>query len=155
MEIQLKYEKPYGVRYDCYYNHAKVKKKFCTELPASGTLFLIEKNIFLSKSWWVIAIFNLACGLMGSFDDWKEERTKQRIIAVNYQNVLRDKLTFEILDKGQNVILYGVEKFFVDKVIEEENPVIIKRMKIAQKMLIIIPLTIVAIIFVVLAVCLI
>lgn len=153
MKIQLKYKKPYGIRYDCYYNDEKINKKFHDDLPKSGTIILVEKNIFLSKLWWLMAIFNLVCGLLGSFDDWKEERTKQRTIVVNYQNILSDEIIFEIIDKGQSVLLHGVETFSV-KVIEEENPKIVRRIKIAQKLLVIIPLTVVVIIFIILAVCL-
>lgn len=153
MKIQLKYKKPYGIRYDCYYNDVKINKRFHDDLPKSGTIVLIERNSFLSKLWWLIAIFNLACGLLGSFDDWKEERTNQKIIFVNYQNILSDEMIFEIIDKGQSVLLHGVETFSVN-VIEEENPKIVRRIKSAQKLLVIIPLTVVVIIFIILAVCL-
>ncbi|MCD8040219.1 MAG: hypothetical protein LUF82_01740 [Clostridia bacterium] len=155
MTVDLNYKKPYGLRYDCYYNNKKVGKRDNIALAEEGELLLIERNIFLSKFWWVLAVFNLLCGLLGSFDDWKDERVKQKKITVYYKNILSDNLIIEVLPEGKVINIKGVESFAAGVVTEEENAVIKKRISISQKLLIIFPLIILAVVLVVLAVCLI
>lgn len=154
MTIEMKYKKPYGLRYDCYFNNHSIQKNSLISLPDDGEIVFIERSVFLSKFWWLLAIFNLLCGFFGSFDDWKNESIKQKKMIVSYRNIISDKITIEVLNEGKSIYLDGVESFSIVDMKEEENEKIKKRIAIAQKMLIIFPLAVLAIIFIVLAICL-
>ena len=154
MTVNLKYQKPYGIRYNCYYNNKKISKKNSFSLPEEGKILLIERNVFLSKVWWILSIINLLCGLLGSFDDWRNERVKQKKIIIYYKKILSDNLTIEILSKGEDINLKGVESYKIGDLMEEENPIIKKRISISQKLLVIFPLIILTIVLIILAVCL-
>lgn len=153
MIINIKHRKPYGRTYDCYYNNVKVKKKKCIDLPISGTIRLVEQSILLYRFWWLFAIFNLLMGIIGtSYYDWKNERIKQRIISINYKNILSNVLVVEVSNKGEDIIVYGVESFLIESAIDKVNPLIERRIKIARGILIVVPLILLTIIFVLLAV---
>ena len=88
-----------------------------------------------------------------TFDDWKEERIRQRKVLIRYDQLSADCLTIEITEKGETISVKGVKEFSVLKVTEEENAKIKKRISIAHKMLVIVPtLLLIAIIVVILAV---
>lgn len=154
MTVNLKYQKPYGLRYDCYYNNKKISKKDSISLAEEGEILLIERNVFLSKVWWIISIFNLLCGLLGSFDDWRNERVKQKKIIIYYKKILSNNLTIEILAEGEVINLKGVENYKIGEITEEENPIIKKRISISRKLLIFFPLIILTVVLIILAVCL-
>ena len=153
MVVSILHKKPYGLRYDCFFGGKSLRNGKTADLPASGELLLVERNIFLHPLWWLLAIFNLLCGLGGSFDDWKEERIRQRKVLIRYNQLSADCLTIEIAEKGETISVKGVKEFSVLKVTEEENAKIKKRISIAHKMLVIVPtLLLIAIIVVILAV---
>lgn len=155
MVINIKYKKPYGIRYDCYYNNVKVDKKKGVRLPDSGTILLVERSPFLGHLWWLIVVLLLLIGLVGGLcEDWKNERKKQRTIAVDYENFLSDEISVEVSAKGRIVLLYGVEKFTVGGITEKENPLIVRRLKYARAITIAVPIIILVIIAAVLAVAL-
>ena len=110
--------------------------------------------MFLSKVWWIISIFNLLCGLLGSFDDWRNERVKQKKIIIYYKKILSNNLTIEILAEGEVINLKGVENYKIGEITEEENPIIKKRISISRKLLIFFPLIILTVVLIILAVCL-
>ncbi len=153
MVVSILHKKPYGLRYDCFFGGKSLRNGKTADLPASGELLLVERNIFLHPLWWLLAIFNLLCGLGGSFDDWKEERIRQRKVLIRYDQLSADCLTIEIAEKGEMISVKGVKKFSILEVTEEENAKIKKRISIAQKMLVIVPaLLLIAVIVVILAV---
>lgn len=154
MIVNLKYQKPYGLRYDCYYNNKKISKKDSISLSEEGEILLIERNVFLSKAWWIISIFNLLCGLFGSFEDWKDERIRQRKIVIRYNTILSDNLDIEISSEGNVIELKGAGSYSIVEMTEEENQIIKKRISISQKLLIIVPLVLLTIVLIILAVCL-
>ena len=153
MVVSILHKKSYGIRYDCFFGGKRLRNGKAADLPASGELLLVERNIFLHPLWWLLAIFNLLCGLVGSFDDWKEERSRQRKVLIRYNQLSADCLTIEIAEKGKTILVKGVKEFSVLKVTEEENAKIKKRISIAQKILVIVPtLLLIVIIVVILAV---
>lgn len=153
MAVSIYHKKPYGLRYDCFFGGKRLRNGKAADLPASGELLLVERNIFLHPLWWLWAIFNLLCGLVGSFDDWKEERSRQRKVLLHYEQVSADRLTIEIGEKGERISVKGVKEFSVLNVTEEENAEIKKRISVAQKMLVVVPvLLLIVVIAVILAV---
>ena len=82
-KINLIHKKPYGIMYDLYLDNKKINPKKEIELNENSTLYLIEKNIVLSKFWWLWFIFDFILCILGggmSLDD--EHRDKQNIIPI-------------------------------------------------------------------------
>lgn len=154
MTIEIKHKKPYGICYDCYVNNNIVKKNSEISIPDEGEIVLVERSIFLSKLWWLLIIFNLLCGLLASFDDWKDERTKQKKITVGYSKIISDKIVVEVSDEGRTINLEGVESFSIGDITEEENVQIKKRKFIARKSLIIFPIAALILLAIILVICL-
>ena len=152
MVVRILHQKPYGIWYDCFFGGKSLRNGKAADLPASGELLLVERNIFLHPLWWLLAIFNLLCGLGGSFDDWKEERIRQRKVLIRYNQLSADCLTIEITEKGKSILVKGAEDFSVVKDTEEENPKIKKRISIAQKILVNVPLLFLIVVFVILTI---
>ena len=152
MVVRILHQKPYGIWYDCFFGGKSLRNGKAADLPASGELLLVERNIFLHPLWWLLAIFNLLCGLGGSFDDWKEERIRQRKVLIRYNQLSADCLTIEITEKGKSILVKGAEDFSVVKDTEEENPKIKKRISIAQKIPVIVPLLFLIVVFVILTI---
>ena len=152
MVVRILHQKPYGIWYDCFFGGKSLRNGKAADLPASGELLLVERNIFLHPLWWLLAIFNLLCGLGGSFDDWKEERIRQRRVLIRYNQLSADCLTIEITEKGKSILVKGAEDFSVVKDTEEENPKIKKRISIAQKIPVNVPLLFLIVVFVILTI---
>ena len=87
--------------YDLYLDNKKVNPKKEIELNENSTLYLIEKNIVLSKFWWLWFIFDFILCILGggmSLDD--EHRDKQNIIPIKLKGKISDKIDITVTENA-------------------------------------------------------
>lgn len=151
MKIYVKYKKT-PIRYDVYYNDKRIKDGAEIDFSDNEKLLLVERNIFLSKLWPLLAIFNLICGFFGSFDDYEYIRRVQTKILLSYGKIVSDSLTLIISGTSADIQIQGVDNYSLLSREETEPPIIKKRIKIAKNLLIFVPVTILAVIAVALVI---
>ena len=146
-KINLIHKKPYGIMYDLYLDNKKVNPKKEIELNENSTLYLIEKNIVLSKFWWLWFIFDFILCILGggmSLDD--EHRDKQNIIPIKLKGKISDKIDITVTENAAEILISGQEDYEIGQIIEKDRPEVKKRVKAYKRIVISAILTILFII---------
>ena len=74
------------------------------DIADNGKLLLVERNLFLSKAWFIMAVLSLLFAIFTSgYADWKDTRSKQNFITLSYGKVLTDNILITV--SGFQVIL--------------------------------------------------
>lgn len=132
MLLQLKYIKPYSKIYDVFYNGERIRKGKEYSIENDSNIQLIEKNIFSSKWWWLLVLFNMIISLTGSFDDWKNESGKQKVINIKLGKIVDKILLIKIPKDSSKIMVDGVENFEIISILEKDIPDWNRRFKIAK-----------------------
>ena len=133
--------------YDLYLDNKKVNPKKEIELNENSTLYLIEKNIVLSKFWWLWFIFDFILCILGggmSLDD--EHRDKQNIIPIKLKGKISDKIDITVTENAAEILISGQEDYEIGQIIEKDRPEVKKRVKAYKRIVISAILTILFII---------
>lgn len=154
--IKINRQKPIDIYYDVYKDGKKIKNKSKESLSNGDTIELIESSILYGNFFYFYAIFNLILAfLSGSFDDYKDSKVTQRRLKIKIVEVNSDEFIINIPRDINKLTIDGVtslEQLSYEEVRDEK---IVKRLNIAKKSLIFIPVLILCIIFIILAVVLI
>ena len=133
--------------YDLYLDNKKINPKKEIELNENSTLYLIEKNIVLSKFWWLWFIFDFILCILGggmSLDD--EHRDKQNIIPIKLKGKISDKIDITVTENAAEILISGQEDYEIGQIIEKDRPEVKKRVKAYKRIVISAILTILFII---------
>lgn len=128
-KINLIRKKPYGTFYDLFLDDKKINPKKEVELNKNSTLYLIERNIVLSRFWWLWFIIDFIMRIFGSDLSLDECNSEQKIIPIKLKGNIAEKIDIIITENSENILIVGQEDFEVGEVIKKDCPRIKKRIK--------------------------
>ncbi len=130
MLVQIFHEKPYGKRFDVFAGGKKLKSGEEYDLPADSLeLTFLERNVVLSKFWFLLIFFNFIAGILtASFEDFRDERRSRTEIRVRLLNIQNDEILIRFTQAGN---AYSVEGARVEVISETETalPQVEKRIR--------------------------
>lgn len=151
--IKINRQKPFDIYYNVYKDGKRIRNGSKESLSNGETIELIESNVWYSKFWYFDVLFNLIIGLLScSFDDYKDSKVTQRRLKIKIVEVNSGEFIINIPRDINKLTIDGVtllEQLSYEEVRDEK---IVKRLNIAKKSLIFVPVLILCIIFIILAV---
>lgn len=128
-KINLIHKKPYGIFYDLFIDHKKVNVKKEIEIQENSTIYLVERNIVLSKFWWFWFIIDFIARIFGSDMLLDECKDTQKIIPIKLTGKIADKIDIIITENSQDVLITGQKDFEIGQELEKDCPQVKKRVK--------------------------
>lgn len=152
MLVQIFHEKPYGKRFDVFFGNQKIKSGEEYDLP-EDTLELTfrERNIVLSKFWFLLIFFNFIAGILtASFDDFRDERRSRTEIRIRLHNIENDEVLIRFKQAGNT---YEVEGAQCEELscLEQDLPQVEKRIRYYKVGIILLSIVVLAVIIIALS----
>ena len=137
------------VKFDLYQNNKKIKSINQIKSLDEGELVILEKNYIMSHFWWLkVLIVDIIMGFIGSTYDDDEVKPLKKV-TINYKNIQPDMFSIEITDK--KIYVKGVETYNISKYEEIIPDLMVRRIENKRKLIITLALSIILIIFSIIA----
>ena len=133
------------LKFDVFYQGAKIKSKKILKQYENKELFIVEKHYITGKAWWLyVLVFDVILGFLGStYDDNKLEAIYS--FNLTYEHI--DTNEFQIYSENEEIMINGVSEYKITNILKEVPQKMIERVKNKRKIILGLTITILVTIF--------